>query len=98
MSESYFISGLAFPHNDLLPASFLECGRNLGVTFFISSELLGPEFQIALWCVSQRAAPMPVPEAAVDIDRGAIFRQHDIRSTGHVFAIQSKPIAETVQQ
>lgn len=97
-SESCFISGLTFPHNDLLPASFLECARNFGVTFFIPGELLVPEFQIALWCVGKGAALMPVPEAAVNIDRGSIFRQHDIGSTGYVLAIQSKPIAEIVQQ
>ena len=97
-SESCFISSLAFPNNDLLPASFLECGRNLGVPLFIPGELFAPEFQIGLWCVGQRASPMPMPEAAVNVDRGAIFRQHDIGPTRHLFAIQPKPIAEAMQQ
>jgi hypothetical protein len=96
--ESSLISGLTFPHNYMLPASFLECVRNFGVTFFIPGELLVPEFQIALWCVGKRATLMPVPEAPVNIDCGAIFRQNDIGSTGYVFAIQSKPIPEIVQQ
>jgi hypothetical protein len=41
---------------------------------------------------------MPVPEAAMNVDRGAIFWKHDIGSTGHVFAIEPKSITETVQQ
>lgn len=56
-----------------------------------------PEFRIRLWPGSIPTSLVPVPEAAVDEDAGAVLRQHDVRGAGETFLVDPIPIPKSEQ-
>ena len=57
-----------------------------------------PELPIRLRHVGERAAFMPVPEAASDLHHGPVFREYDVRPSRKVTAVKSKPEPQAMQK
>jgi hypothetical protein len=67
-AELVGVGQLTFPDGDNAPAESLECGRRSAVARNVVGELRRPELEIALWCVSELALRVSVPETAVHND------------------------------
>ena len=70
----------------------------LSVIGDIPGELVRPKFFMAFRGGSVRASGMPVPEASVNEDDGAMFGQDDVRLSCHIQSMQPEAIAGPVKQ
>jgi hypothetical protein len=92
------ISRFAFPDDELFPTRAVKSDAHLGVPLYVAGELPGPEVEIALWGVGQMATGVSVPVAAMNINGCSILRKNDVGFAGNVLTIQTKAIAQPVQQ
>lgn len=72
----------AFPHRDHMPACIAQGGFVPQVAGLVSFNLAIPPCAAGFRESEVRAILMSVPEAAVDKDDGAVFRQHDVGFAG----------------
>jgi hypothetical protein len=91
------ICQLTFPNRDLVPTNRFQLRRNFRITLDIPRKLFAPEIKIAFGRVSKATAVVSMPEATMDIDGSLVFWQNEVGFAGHVFCIEPKSIAQTVQ-
>lgn len=76
------LAEFAFPNCDCTPADGFKSLDIDEVPLLITCNLILPEFSPRFWHDEFAAALVPMPEAAVHEDAGAVFGQHDVRSPG----------------
>lgn len=81
---------LAFPDDGHAPA---EAAEMLAVVRDVPRELVRPEFPVAFWGGGVLAALVPVPEAAMDEDHGAVLGQYDVGFAGEIRNMEPKAVA-----
>lgn len=90
----------AFPDGDDMPAAIADFVFMTKIAGAVSFDLRLPPFGPALGNSEVRTVFMPVPEAAVNEDHRAVFRQHQIRATGKQAverAVDGETIAKAVE-
>ena len=88
---------LALPGDENPPSVAGETLLVLPVPLDVASELGLPELLARPGSVGL-AASVPVPETAVNEDRGASFREDDVGPTGQTADVGPKPVAEGVER
>lgn len=69
----------------------------LDIAMFVAFYFLFPEWGVALGHYKVTAAFVPMPEAAVDEDDGAVFAQHYVGGAGQAFDIYAVAVAMGMQ-
>lgn len=90
----------AGPDGDDVPAEVLEGGFGAEIAGLVAGDLVGPPFGAGAGKAEVGAVFVAVPEAAVDEDDGAEFRQDEIGAAGEGFvfrAVHGEAVAETVE-
>lgn len=82
---------LAFPSDDDFPALSLEQVTGPSIAGDVSIELFDPEFGIAFWRGGNLASRMTMPEAPVDEHHRLVSREHNIRLSRKVLAMEPEP-------
>ena len=80
-----------------MPAEVAQLGAFLYIALFVAFYFLFPERGVALGHYKVTAAFVPVPEAAVDEDDGAVFAQHYVGGAGQALDIYAVAVAVGVQ-
>lgn len=75
----------------------MKCFTGCRVAVDVLSDLRSPEVPVGLGEVATIAG-VPMPETAVDKQRNAMLRQHQIGSAGKVFWMKSKAISKPVEK
>ena len=89
-----------FQYGNHMPAEFENGGFIAPVAFLVSLNLCRPPLSSRLWHLENPAILMPVPEAVVVEDDGAVFRQNDVGFAGEGFvlwAVDREAVGETVE-
>ncbi len=89
---------LALPDHHNSPAESLERGNVLPVPLNVLVELVLPKLLIRRGSSGSPALEVSMPEAAVNEYDFLVFRQADIRVSGEVSTMNSKPIAHFMKQ
>lgn len=82
---------VALPRDVYAPAGFDEPFGVLPVTFYIPGELCLPEFGIGRRCRAVFAVGVPMPETAMYEHGQPVLGQNDVRTSGKLGYVQSKP-------
>ena len=69
----------------------------LNIALFVAFYFLFPECGVALWHYKVLAAFVPVPEAAVNEDDGAVLAQHYVGGAGQALDIYAVAVAMGMQ-
>lgn len=88
---------LALPSDNDFPALSLEQANGPSIAGDISIELLDPEFRIAFQRGGNLAARMTMPEALVDEHNRLVLREHNIRLSRKVLAMEPEPKPKSMQ-
>ena len=72
--DAFGVPELAFPDREHAPAQAAELAPMFPVVGDIAGEFIRPEFPVALGGAGRFANRMPMPEAAVDENDGAVAR------------------------
>ena len=80
-----------------MPAEVAQLDACFDIALFVAFYFLFPERGVALGHYKVTAAFVPVPEAAVDEDDGAVFAQHYVGGAGQAFDIYAVTVAVGVQ-
>lgn len=80
-----------------MPSGIYKLNLRLLISGYILAEFLVPELPVRLRISGESATRMPVPEATVNENHGPVFRQHDVRGSRQITAVQSKTIPKLVQ-
>ncbi len=87
----------AVPHREYLPAKALQRAKVRFVAIHVALNLGSP-----VVCIGNRppeaTALMPVPQTAVDENDGREPGQHDIRFSGQIFPVKTKPESGGVER
>ena len=89
---------LAAPDRHDAPPEAAEAAAMLLIVGDVAGEFGGPEFPVRPGRGGDFAVPVPVPEAAVDENDGAMARQHDVRRAGQRADMDPKSMAGAVEQ
>lgn len=89
---------LAFPDNDHAPAQTAKLTGVLPVIRDVPRKFVRPDFLVGLGGGRAFASLVPVPEAPVDEDHGAISGQYDVRLAREVSHMEPESVAGAVQQ
>lgn len=95
-SRSEVGGDLALPKHEYAPAERAERGFGLKVALAVALELGEPVVEPGLGLPRQTTSGVLVPEAAVDEHDPPQAREHEVRRTGQVGAVQAEAVAETV--
>ena len=77
------------PNHKYRPSQFFEFEMVGAVEGCVAVQLAVPEFLASGWTPLPLPASMPVPEAALEHDRGLITRQHQVRSAWKAANVQT---------
>ena len=88
---------IAFPDGNDAPGQRFQPLDGQLVAFLVASYLLHPELGVGFRNRVVLAAFVPVPEAAVHEDGGAVLRQHDVRRAGEGADIETITVAGTME-
>ena len=88
---------MSFPNDDCVPAEVAQLYAFFYVALFVAFDFLFPERGVALGDDKVVAPLVPVPEAAVDEDGGAVFAQHNVRRAWQALDIYAVAVAPCVQ-
>ena len=87
----------ALPNDDCVPAEVAQLDAFFDVALFVAFYLLFPEWGVALGHDKVTAAFVPVPEAAVDEDDGAVLAQHYVGGAGQMLDVYAVAVAVGMQ-
>ena len=87
-----------FPHDHDPPAEGFECTDGGGVSRDVGCELRSPEFPPCLRRRRSATPGMPMPEATVDEDDGAVPSQHEVRRARQASIVKAEPVAGPVEK
>jgi hypothetical protein len=90
------VTCLALPDYEYAPSELGQGRAVAAVTSAIRFKLLAPELCARLGCAREAAAGMPVPEAPVHKDDGAVLGQNDVRRARKILSMQAEPVAKFV--
>ena len=88
---------MSFPNDDCVPPHATQLDAFLNIALFVAFYFLFPEWGVALGHYKVTAAFVPVPEAAVDEDDGAVFAQHYVGGAGQAPDIHTVAVVTGVQ-
>ena len=80
-----------------MPAEMAQLDAFFDVALFVAFYFLFPEWGVALGHYKVTAAFVPVPEAAVDEDDGAVLAQHYVGGAGQALDIYAVAVAMGMQ-
>lgn len=87
------------PKSNHMPTQLTELYFVCGIASSVTFDLLFPKCAVGLWYAEFRAVFMAVPEAPMNKDHGAVFRQHDVRPVGQkavLGAVHRESVAKPV--
>jgi hypothetical protein len=96
--EPFDVSRLASPDDENPPAEAPQCGAVAEIARGIAFEFPEPKGAVGGGCGRLAAAPVPVPEAAVDENHDAPRAEHDVRPSWQAGAVQPEPQTHRVKQ
>jgi len=88
---------LTFPDDDRAPAETAQATPIPLVPKNVRLEFLFPEDGVTLRIVGKATSWMPVPEAPVDKDNGAVTRQDDVGASRQILPVKAESETETVE-
>ena len=88
---------MSFPNDDCVPAEVAQLDAFFDIALFVAFYFLFPERGVALGHYKVTAAFVPVPEAAVDEDDGAVLAQHYVGGAGQALDIYAVAVAVGMQ-
>ncbi len=97
-SQGFNFTGLAFPHNNYLPAKFFQVLFWQRITLNISLKFTRPEICTAFRGIGKRAVFMPVPITSMYENYCPIFRQNNIRVSWEISSMKSETESWFVQE
>ena len=80
-----------------MPAEVAQLDAFFDIALFVAFYFLFPERGVALGHYKVTAAFVPVPEAAVDEDDGAVFAQHYVGGAGQMLDVYAVAVAMGMQ-
>ena len=88
---------LTLPNDDCVPTEVAQLDAFLDIALFVALYFLFPEWGVALGHYKVLAAFVPVPEAAVNEDDGAVLAQHYVGGAGQALDVYAVAVAMGVQ-
>ena len=89
---------LALPDREHAPSQAFESAACLGVAFDVPGELRLPVRPVRRRLPLTEPASVLVPEAPVDEQDRAMFRQHQVRRARQIAAVEAKSVTEPVNE
>lgn len=92
------VARLALPEGQNLPPERFQLLLHFGIAAEVGVELAVPVLDVARRASRAMATGMPMPETAVNEDYLVVPRQDDIGAAGEVSDMETKAVAESVQE
>jgi hypothetical protein len=88
---------LTLPDDSDIPARPPQLANSLAVSFLVSSDFRVPKFNIALRSAPDSIAVVTVPEASMNKNDLLASWKDQIRASGQIRSMQSKPVPKAMQ-
>lgn len=88
----------ALPDHEDAPARSCQLLHDLAISSLIGTEFGQPELSPRIWDAEGTTTRVPMPKAAMNKDHRPPLRKHDVRPSGHVACMQTKPETRAPEQ